>query len=510
MEKDSITQSDHRDGRYSPESERRRSFLSLRWLVVILASYLTLFSHLSSSNFPILFVFDLAFAATNVVFALMSDASFGRVKVRRALAVLDAFFITGTFYVLRVPNTYFYVAFGLVFVLAVVWQDLRLVLLSLLTVSLLFGAFSAFRIAQFELTVNIEQFLTLSLFFVVTIFYVFLSQQFDRDAKLSRSILDDKRRAEVLVEMTRSVSSSLKSDEVLHLIVDRLCDVMRASDCAILQVDPKTGETLAMARNTRGGPGKSAIDFNTVPTLREAYEQRQMVFRNSAETSVAALPMISQDAVVGVIYFAAKNKNKNRRFSEDEIRFFEVVASTAANGLNNATMFEEVERKARTDFMTGLANFRFFQTTLSAELGRAERHLHPLSLLMIDLDYLKQVNDRFGHPTGDLVIRTVADAILQNCRAFDFAARYGGEEFSVILPETALDDAILVAERIRQKIAQIKFQGLGNVTASIGVSNYPSNALNQDDLIRVADQALYLAKRNGRDRAAYFRYELVT
>jgi diguanylate cyclase (GGDEF)-like protein len=186
------------------------------------------------------------------------------------------------------------------------------------------------------------------------------------------------------------------------------------------------------------------------------------------------------------------------------------MASTAANALRNAQLFEEVEHRARTDFLTGLPNHRFFQTTLSSELGRAQRHNHTLSLLIIDLDFLKAVNDRFGHPSGDLVIRTIGETIRKGCRECDFAARYGGEEFIVILPETPLNGAIQVAERIRERIGQEEFPGIGTITASIGVSNYPANALNKEDLIRVADQALYVAKNGGRDRVAYFNYQMIT
>src|SRR5947207_15998933 len=124
----------------------------------------------------------------------------------------------------------------------------------------------------------------------------------------------------------------------------------------------------------------------------------------------------------------------------------------AANSLLNAHLFEEVEHRSLTYFLTRLPNHRFFQTTLSIELGRAQRHNHPLSLLIIDLDFLKEVNDRFGHPSGDLVIRTIAETIRSTCREIDFAARYGGEEFTVILPETPLAGAIQVADRIRERI----------------------------------------------------------
>src|ERR1043166_8485672 len=136
--------------------------------------------------------------------------------------------------------------------------------------------------------------------------------------------------------------------------------------------------------------------------------------------------MIANESVLGLIYI--RSSKLQPTLSEATNRFFEVMASTAANALRNAQLFEEVEQRARTDFLTGLANHRYFQMTLSAELGRAQRHNHPLSLLIIDLDYLKVVNDRFGHPSGDLVIRTIAETIRNSCREIDFAARYGGEE----------------------------------------------------------------------------------
>jgi diguanylate cyclase (GGDEF)-like protein len=196
--------------------------------------------------------------------------------------------------------------------------------------------------------------------------------------------------------------------------------------------------------------------------------------------------------------------------TDSNSRFFEVVASTAANALRNAQLFEEVEHRARTDFLTGLPNHRFFQATLSIELGRAQRHNHPLSLLMIDLDFLKEVNDRFGHPSGDMVIRTIAETIRSTCREIDFAARYGGEEFTVILPETPLAGAIQAAERVRERIAAEQFAGIGSITASVGVSCYPVNALSKEDLIRIADQALYVAKNGGRNRVAYFSYQMIT
>jgi diguanylate cyclase (GGDEF)-like protein len=511
MEGDNIPQSDvtasGNIGDYRPEAEYRRSLISLRWLLIIHASYLTLFSHLSSTRFPILFSFSLLFTLSNVALHFVSTSWFESRRARSVINYCDIVFVTATFYLLRVPTTFLYLGFVLIFILAVIWRDLKLVLTSLLIVSLLFGVFSSFRFSGFALDVNFEQFLTLSLFFVVSIFYVFLAQQLARDARLSRAVLEEKRNAEIMIEITRGLSISLKTEDVLRVVVNRLSDVLNAAECSIIGIDPKTGDAQVMVRSSNSETNEN-IDLKEIPELREALDARRMVFRDVGDHSVVAVPMIAQNNVLGLIHVIAQSTDEP--VSEGTIRFFEVMASTAGNALRNAQLFEEVEHRARTDFLTGLANHRYFQTTFSAEIGRAQRHNHPLSLLIIDLDYLKVVNDRFGHPTGDMVIRTVADTIRQSCREFDFAARYGGEEFTVILPETPLAGAISVADRIREKIAQIEFTGIGRITASVGIANYPLNALTKDELIRVADQALYVAKNGGRDRVAYFNYQLVT
>jgi diguanylate cyclase (GGDEF)-like protein len=511
MESDNIAQSRKQSGEpagYNPEAQHRRSFISLRWVVIVLASYLTLFSHLSSRSFPLLFLFVLAFAGTNVALAFVPPELFESLTAQRAIAVSDVIFVCSTLLFLQVSNTYFYLVFMLIFVLAVVWRDLRLVLFSLLVVSLLFALFVYFRIAGFQLAIDVEQFLTLALFFVVSIFYVFISEQLRRDATLSRTVLDEKRTAEVIVEVTRGLSSSLKTPDILKMVVNRVCEVLKAAECSIITIDSKTAAANVLVRSDELDPRSSTVDWRNEPEMRQAYESRQIILKNQEERSIVSVPMISQDTVLGIIYITAARPLG--RPSESTNRFFEIMASTAANALKNAQLFEEVEQRARTDFLTGLANHRYFQTTLSAELGRAQRHNHPLSLMIIDLDYLKIVNDRFGHPSGDLVIRTVAETLRLSCREFDFAARYGGEEFVIILPETPLNSAISAAERLRNKISAVEYSGIGNVTASIGVSNYPVNALNKEDLIRMADQALYVAKNGGRNRVAYFDYQLVT
>ena len=491
------------------EMDHRKAVLSLRWLLIILASYLTLFTHLGAADFQVVFGVDIAFAMSNVVLMIITRERFAVNSVQRFIAVLDLIFVSVTLYFLRLPEIYLYLVFVGIFVLAVLWRDLRLVLFSVFVVSVLFGVFAYFRFFRFELDVNIEQFLTLALFFVVAMFYVFLSHRLMQDAKSSNAILEENRIAEVMVELTRVLSSSLHSDEVLFGIVSRLREVLDAADCSIVRIDPNTGAARMMVTSSDQGKRNTAIELGQYPEMKKAYDSRNLLFMPHAKPcSIIAVPMIAHDSVLGLIYI--RSAKVGAVLSEANARFFDVISSTAANALRNAQLFEEVEHRARTDFLTGLPNHRFFQENLSIELGRAQRHNHPLSLFIIDLDFLKEVNDRFGHPGGDTVIRRIGETIRACCREIDFAARYGGEEFTVILPETALAGAVEVADRIRERIAAEKVPGIGSITASIGVSNFPVNALGKEELIHMADQALYTAKNGGRNRVAYFNYQMIT
>jgi diguanylate cyclase (GGDEF)-like protein len=491
------------------EIDHRKAVLSLRWLLVILASYLTLFSFIGTEQFPLVFGAALAFSFSNIVLMLLPKSRFSEQRTRSAVAALDVICVCTTFYLLRVPENYFYIGFIGIFLLAALWRDLRLILLSLLVVSILYGTFSYFRFVRFQADVNIERFLTLALFFIVSIFYIFLADRLTQDAKMANALREEARMAEVIVEMTRTLSSSLNTDEVLYSIVTRLCEVLQAEDCMIVKIDPKTARPKVMVIASDPKQRNIDIDLDDHPELKQAHASRSLLYSPEADPAgVIVIPMITQDSVLGLI--EVRSRHLSPELTGTMARFFEVMAGTAANALRNAQLFEEVEHRARTDYLTGLPNHRYFQATLSVELGRAQRHNHPLSLLIIDLDFLKQVNDRFGHPSGDMVIRSIAETIRSTCREIDFAARYGGEEFTVILSETPLSGAIQVADRIRERIAEREFPGIGSVTASIGISNYPVNALSREDLIRIADQALYVAKNEGRNRISYFNYQMIT
>lgn len=192
------------------------------------------------------------------------------------------------------------------------------------------------------------------------------------------------------------------------------------------------------------------------------------------------------------------------RWNQDNIAFLQSVADQVAIGVTNARLYARVQRQATTDGLTGLLNHRTGQEKLSEQLRIAERYQRNLAVMMIDVDHFKSINDSYGHPAGDAVLKAVAKRIERDCRDVDLPIRYGGEEFLLILPEVNMEGAIIVAERIRKNLAEeeIVFEGLDiiKVTASLGIATFPENARSQQQLLDMADRALYLSKRMGRNQ----------
>jgi diguanylate cyclase (GGDEF)-like protein len=194
-----------------------------------------------------------------------------------------------------------------------------------------------------------------------------------------------------------------------------------------------------------------------------------------------------------------------RAFSDDQRDLAHWLAAQASIALENAQLHSQFERQAVTDGLTELANRRQFEEALEGEIGRIDRFGGTVSLIVVDIDDFKKVNDHYGHQAGDVVLRAVADVIHANVRAIDLPARYGGEEFTVLLPQTEIDGAEQVAERLRHELAarpvEMPSGELFAVTASFGVASYPS-APTASALFAAADEALYRAKWTGKNRVA--------
>lgn len=218
--------------------------------------------------------------------------------------------------------------------------------------------------------------------------------------------------------------------------------------------------------------------------------------------ALIAAPLLHENRLVGLL--VVHQCASTREWNTSDVQLVTSIANHLAIAVTHAQLYAQVRHQAITDGLTGLYNHVYFKNRLEEELRMADRKGTSCSLIMIDLDKLKYINDNYGHPVGDAAIRQVASILKTVLRSGDTAARYGGEEFAVILPETSLLEAALIADRLCTRIRSSQVPGLGQITASLGASSYPKQARTPEELINNADKALYLAKNGGRDQARIY------
>ncbi|HBR58200.1 MAG TPA: hypothetical protein DEA22_12155 [Blastocatellia bacterium] len=193
-------------------------------------------------------------------------------------------------------------------------------------------------------------------------------------------------------------------------------------------------------------------------------------------------------------------------FDERDVDLLRTIAPQIAVAIDHEALRDkagELQQLSLTDPLTGLLNRRYLEERLSEEISRARRRRSEICLLMIDVDYFKSYNDSFGHTAGDTALRLVANALKESLRAADVAARYGGEEFSILLPQTSVEEAVIIADRIRMSVEKIAFPKR-KVTISIGIAGYLPAFEEPKDWIAAADLALYEAKGLGRNRVCVY------
>jgi len=226
--------------------------------------------------------------------------------------------------------------------------------------------------------------------------------------------------------------------------------------------------------------------------------------------SILCVPIRSGKKIYGILHMASCYPNA---FDEEDATLANAIGEQIGMAVESAQLFEEINRLAITDGLTGLYNLRHLKRVLGEEVKRSLRYKRPLSFIMLDIDFFKFFNDNHGHPQGDKVLRILAGLLQQNTRDVDTVFRYGGEEFSVIIPEVPKHEAYAMAERIKRFIQDYVFpyeeeQPGGNFTVSMGVANLPEDALSGEELIEKADRALYRAKQTGRNKACLYDDEI--
>ncbi|MBP3924499.1 diguanylate cyclase [bacterium] len=225
-------------------------------------------------------------------------------------------------------------------------------------------------------------------------------------------------------------------------------------------------------------------------------EMHKKVMSTVSSKSLIVIPLYTMNKPFG--WFCVFSSREE--LSDVETDFLSIYAQQIEMAITIADLFEALKEQAVTDSLTGLYNRRYFEELLQKEVVRAKRQNQPFSIIGLDLDFLKQINDKFGHSFGDLAIKTVADVLKRNARSIDTAARMGGEEFNVILPGIDSKGAMAAAERIRKTLEEQRLDTIGRITASVGVATFFEHSDNIDELLELTDQAMYLSKRNGRNR----------
>ena len=225
------------------------------------------------------------------------------------------------------------------------------------------------------------------------------------------------------------------------------------------------------------------------------------ILSDKATKSIISIPLKVLDKPFGIFgVFSAREE-----LAEAEADFLTTFAQQIELAITIAELFEKVKAQAVTDGLTELYNRRYFEEYLQKEVVRAKRINQPFSIIGLDLDYLKKINDTYGHSFGDLAIKTIAKVIKTNARSIDTAARMGGEEFNVILPGVGSSGAMIAAERLRKAIEDVEIDTIGHITASVGVATFLEHSDNIDEILEMTDQAMYLSKKNGRNQVTLAR-----
>ncbi len=281
-------------------------------------------------------------------------------------------------------------------------------------------------------------------------------------------------------------------------------DVIIAADWAGHNTDHLCGRSLLPDAGLVAKVIKLGHPLPESPILRP----QQVIFDPSISlpglSTAKVLPLRWSNKITGTLVVGNPALPLHSRNTQNML---EVIAGHSAIALAQAILYEQLEKLARTDGLTGLINHRHFQEKLENAFQRASRYNKHLTLAIIDIDHFKRVNDRYGHPAGDRVLHLIAEQLYHESRQTDIVARYGGEEFAIIMEETNWEDARRAAERIRTSVAKQKFSSARETfqcTLSVGIASYPAHAKNKDDIIACSDQALYQAKRLGRDRVVVY------
>lgn len=323
-------------------------------------------------------------------------------------------------------------------------------------------------------------------------------------------------------DMAKALTSTLQVDKVLTTIMDKIQEFLHPDTWSLLLVDEKTnelyfqiatGEGASKLKDIRIPMGKGIAGWvaqtSQAAIVPDVSKDNRFFSEVDKKTemrtqSIVCVPIRSKERVLGVIELI--NYVGQRPFDEADLTLLQAMADYAAIALENALHVQRIHELTITDDVTELYNVRHLNFVLDTEIYRSDRYGYKFSLIFIDLDHFKEVNDTYGHLVGSKLLREMAELLRGSLRLIDYAFRYGGDEFVILLPQTDKESAYVVARRLRERTTNHQFmqsEGLNlRLTASLGLASYPTDAKSKAELIRLADEAMYLVKNTTRNNIA--------
>jgi diguanylate cyclase (GGDEF)-like protein len=326
----------------------------------------------------------------------------------------------------------------------------------------------------------------------------------------------------VFHELGKALTSSLQLDQVLRTIMEKINEVLHPDTWSLLLMDSDKQELyfqiatgagaealkdvrIKVGQGLAGWVAQSGQAVVVPDTSKDSRFFGQVDEKTKVATrSIVAVPVRFRDQCLGVIELI--NCIGPEGFSQRELALLEALADYAAIAIENARHVQRIHELTITDDCTSLYNARHLNFMLDTEIYRSHRYAFEFSLIFIDLDHFKNVNDTHGHLVGSKLLAEIGEAVKQHCRLIDLAFRYGGDEFVILLPQTSKENALGVAHRLHKLIRStewLKDAGMKvHVTASVGVASYPSDSRTKAELLHLADEAMYLVKNTTRDSVA--------